>query len=55
MTGLEVWLERFGRHLTTIDVDGQEVNAVILGVEVFFRVIAIVGIVVDTPQDESFR
>ena len=36
VTGLEVWLDRFGRHLTTIDVDGQEVNAVILGMEGFF-------------------
>ena len=31
--GLEVWLERFGRNLTSVDVDGQEVNGVVLGVE----------------------
>ena len=33
---LEVWLERFGRHLTSVDVDSQEVYGVVLGVERFF-------------------
>ena len=28
---LEVWLEWFGRHLTPVDVDGQEVYGVVLG------------------------
>ena len=35
-TSLEVWLERFGRNLTSVDVDGQEINGVVLGVEFFF-------------------
>ena len=48
--GLKVWLERFSRNLTSVDVDGQEVNDVVLGVESFFRVFAVVGIVVDAPQ-----
>ena len=52
---LEVWLERFCRNLTSVDVDGQEVNGVVFGVEWIFRVIAVVGVVVDAPQDESFR
>ena len=34
--GLEVWLERFRRNLPSVDVDGQEVNGVVLGVEGFF-------------------
>ena len=33
---LEVWLQWFGRHLTSVDVDGQEVYGVVLGVEWFF-------------------
>ena len=53
--GLEVWLERFGRNLTSVDVDGQEVNGIVLGVELVFRVFAVVCVFVDAPQDESFR
>ena len=45
---LKVWLERFRRNLT--DVDGQEVNGVVLGVEWFFLVFAVECIVVDAPQ-----
>ena len=30
--GLEIWLERFGRNLTSVEVDGQEVNGAVLGV-----------------------
>ena len=52
---LEVWLEWFGRHLTSVDVDGQEVYGVVLGVERVFSIIPVVGVIVDTPQDESFR
>ena len=52
---LEVWLEWFDRHLTSVDVDGQEVYGVVLGVEWVFSLIPVVGIIVDTPQDESFR
>ena len=37
---IEVWLERFGRHLTSVDVDDQEVNGVVLGFEWVFRVFA---------------
>ena len=51
---LEVWLEWFGRHLTPVDVDGQEVYGVVLGIEWVFSIISVVGIIVDTPQDESF-
>ncbi len=47
---LKVWLERFRRNLTSVDVDGQEVNGVVLGVEWVFRVFAVVGIVVDALQ-----
>ena len=47
---LKVWLERFRRNLTSIDVDGQEVNGVVLGVELIFREFAVVGVVVDAPQ-----
>ena len=52
---LEVWLEWFGRHLTSVDLDGQEVYGVVLGVESVFSIIPVVGVIVDTPQDESFR
>ena len=52
---LEVWLQWFGRHLTSVDVDGQEVHGVVLGVEWVFSIIPVVGVIVDTPQDESFR
>ena len=31
--GLEVWLERFRRNLPSVDLDCQEVNGVVLGVE----------------------
>ena len=47
---LKVWLERFRRNLTSVDVDGQEVNGVVLSVEWVLRVFAVVGIVVDAPQ-----
>ena len=40
---MKVWLERFRRNLTSVDVDGQEVNGVVLGVEWVFRVFAVVG------------
>ena len=30
---LEVWLEWFGRYLTFVDVDGQEVYGVVLGID----------------------
>ena len=50
---LEVWLEWFGRRLTPVDVDGQEVYGVVLGVEWVFSIIPVVGVIVDTPQDES--
>ena len=33
---LEVWMEWFGRHLTSFNVDGQEVYGVVLGVECVF-------------------
>ncbi len=52
---LEVWLQWFGRHLTSVDVDGQEVYGVVLGVEWVFSLIPVVGVMVDTPQDELFR
>ena len=52
---LEVWLEWFGRHLTSIDIDGQEAYGVVLGVEWGFSIIPVVGVIVDTPQDESFQ
>ena len=52
---LEVWLEWFGRHLTSVDVDGQEVFGVVLGVERVYSIIPVVSVIVDTPQDESFR
>ena len=52
---LEVWLEWFGRHLTSVNVDGQEVYGVVLGVERVFSIIPVVSVIVDTPQDESFR
>ena len=52
---LEVWLEWFGRHLTSVDVDGQEVYGVVLDVEWVFSIIPVVGVIVDTLQDESFR
>ena len=51
---LEVWLEWFGRHLTPVDVDGHEVYGVVLGVEWVFSIIPVVGVIVDTLQDESF-
>ena len=47
-------LQRFGRNLTSVEVDGQEVNGVVLGIEWGFRVFAVVGVVVDAPQNESF-
>ena len=47
---LEVWMEWFGRHLTSIDVDGQEVYGVVLGVECVFSITPVVGVIVDTPQ-----
>ena len=50
----EVWLERFGWHLTSLDVDSQKVNGIVLCVEWVFRVFYVVGVVVDTPQDKSF-
>ena len=47
---LKVWLERFRQNMMSIDVDGQEVNGVVLGVEWVFRVFAVVGVVVDASQ-----
>ena len=38
-----------------VDVDSQEVNGDVLGVEWVFRVFTVVGVVVDAPHDESFR
>ena len=52
---LDVWLEWFGRHLTSVDVDGHGVHGVVLGVEWVFSIIPVVGVIVDTPKDESFR
>ena len=52
---LDVWLQWFGRHLTSVDVDGQEVYGVVLGVEWVFSIIPVVGVIVDTTQDNSFR
>ena len=51
---LKVWLEWFGWHLTSVEVDSQKVNGIVLCVEWVFRVFSIVGVVVDTPQDKSF-
>ena len=42
---LEVWLEWFGWHLTSVDVDGQEVYGVVLGVEWVFSIIPIVCVI----------
>ena len=53
--GLKVWLKRFRLNFKSVDVDGQEVNGVVLGVKRVFRVFAVVGVVVDAPQYVSFR
>ena len=52
---LEVWLQWFGQHFTSVDIDGQKVYGVVLGVEWGFSIIPVVGVIADTPQDESFR
>ena len=48
--GLDNWLERFGRNLTSVEVDRQEVNDAVLGVVCVFRVFAVLRDVVDAPQ-----
>ena len=52
---LEVWLQCFGQHFTSVDADGQTFYGVVLGVEWVFSIIPVVGVIADTPKDESFR
>ena len=50
----KVRLERFSWHLSTVHVDGKEVNVVVLRVERVFRIRPVESIVVDAAQDKAF-
>ena len=51
----EVGLEGFGGYLTTVHVHGDEADGVVLGVKRVCGVRAVVGVVVDAAQYETFR
>ena len=52
---LEVGLEGLGGYLTSVHVHRVEAYGVVLGVKWFFIVRAVVGVVVDAAQYETFR
>ena len=51
----EVGLEGFDGYLTTVHVHGDEADGVVLGVKRVCWVRAVVGVVVDAAQYETFR
>ena len=51
----EIGLERFGGYLSSVHVHRVEVDVVVLGVKRILGVHAIVGIVIDAAQHQTFR
>ena len=51
----EIGLERFGGYLSSVHVHRVEVDVVVLGVKRIFGVHAVVGIVIDAAQHQTFR
>ena len=49
----EIRLERFGGYLSSVDVHGEEVDVVVLGVERILNVRTVVRVVVDAAQRVS--
>ena len=51
----EIGLERFGGYLSSVHVHRVEVDVVVLGVKRILGVHAVVGIVIDAAQHQTFR